>query len=109
MLYTILNAKKLNLGSGADIRTGWVNLDIGNITGVDIVHDIEKLPLPFDDDRFEEILCNDILEHINYIPVLKDVHRILAPGGYSTLYHTSPPKVMRLIRKHPVNNAEMMP
>jgi hypothetical protein len=34
--------KKLNLGSGADIRTGWVNLDIGNITGVDIVHDIEK-------------------------------------------------------------------
>jgi hypothetical protein len=61
MLYTILNAKKLNLGSGADIRTGWVNLDIGNITGVDIVHDIEKLPLPFDDDRFEEILCNDIL------------------------------------------------
>jgi predicted SAM-dependent methyltransferase len=66
--------KKLNLGSGADIRTGWVNLDIGNIPGVDIIHDIEKLPLPFDDDRFEEILCNDILEHINYIPVLKDVH-----------------------------------
>ena len=77
--------KKLNLGSGKDIKDGWVNLDSAKLPGVDIVHDIEKLPLPFGDNEFNEILCQDILEHIEYIPVLKDIHRILKKGGKLTI------------------------
>lgn len=73
--------KKLNLGSGRDIKDGWINLDSAKLPGVDIVHDIENLPLPFKNDEFDEILCQDILEHIEYIPILKDLHRILKPGG----------------------------
>mgnify|MGYP003393916039 FL=1 len=73
--------KKLNLGSGRDIKQGWVNLDSAKLPGVDIVHDIQKLPLPFADNEFDEILCQDILEHIEYIPVLKDIHRILKTDG----------------------------
>ena len=72
---------KLNLGSGRDIKDGWVNLDSIKLPGVDVVHDIEKLPLPFRNEEFDEILCRDILEHIEYTPVLKDLHRILKPGG----------------------------
>jgi len=77
--------KKLNLGSGKDIKDGWVNLDSAKLPGVDIVHDIEKLPLPFGDNEFDEILCQDILEHIEYIPVLKDIHRILKKGSKLTI------------------------
>ncbi len=76
--------KKLNLGCGKDIRpaaAGWVNLDSAKLNGVDVVWDIEKLPLPFQDGEFGEILANDILEHIEYISVLKDLHRILKVGG----------------------------
>lgn len=73
--------KKLNLGSGRDIKHGWINLDSAKLPGVDVVHNIEKLPLPFKDGELDEILCQDILEHIEYIPVLKDLHRILKPGG----------------------------
>ena len=73
--------KKLNLGSGKDIKQGWVNLDSAKLPGVDVVHDIEKLPLPFKDSEFDEILCQDVLEHIEYIPILKDIHRILKMGG----------------------------
>lgn len=73
--------KKLNLGCGRNIKEGWVNLDSANIPGVDIVHDIEKLPLPFEDEEFDEIHCDNILEHVEYIPVLKDLHRILKLGG----------------------------
>lgn len=73
--------KKLNLGCGKDIKPGWINLDSASISGVDVVHDIEKLPLPFKDNEFDEILAQDILEHVEYIPVLKDLHRILKPGG----------------------------
>jgi SAM-dependent methyltransferase len=73
--------KKLNLGSGSDIKEGWVNLNIVHVPGVDVVHDIEKLPLPFADNSFDEILAQDILEHVQYLPVLKDLYRILKPGG----------------------------
>ena len=73
--------KKLNLGSGKDIKDGWINLDSVKLPGVDVVHDIEKLLLPFANEEVDEILCQDILEHIEYIPVLKDIHRILKVEG----------------------------
>ncbi|MCR4285721.1 MAG: class I SAM-dependent methyltransferase [Candidatus Kaiserbacteria bacterium] len=73
--------QKLNLGCGTDIMEGWVNLDIASLPGVDVVHNIEDLPLPLADNSFDEILCNDILEHVDYPPVLKEMVRILTPGG----------------------------
>jgi SAM-dependent methyltransferase len=73
--------KRLNLGCGTDIRKDWVNLDIADIEGVDIVHDINKLPLPFGNEEFDHILCNNILEHVEYVPLLKELHRILKRGG----------------------------
>lgn len=73
--------RRLNLGCGTDIRDGYVNLDSAELPGVDVVHDIGELPLPFDDGAFDEILCRSILEHLDYIPVLRELHRTLAPGG----------------------------
>jgi len=76
-----MESKKLNLGCGTKIKAGWINLDIAPGSGIDVVHDIEKLPLPFKNGEFEEVLCEDILEHVEYIPVLRDIHRILKNGG----------------------------
>lgn len=76
-----IDADKLNLGCGLDIRDGWVNLDSADLPGVDVVHDLGVVPLPFEHDRFSEVLCQDVLEHVDYAPVLRDVHRILRPGG----------------------------
>jgi len=76
--------KRLNLGCGRCIKSkekGWINLDSKKLEGVDVIHNIEKLPLPFNDNEFDDILCQDILEHVEYIPVLKDLHRILKKGG----------------------------
>jgi hypothetical protein len=72
---------KLNVGCGFDIREGWVNLDSNGLPGVDIVHDIETLPLPFSDDTFEYVLCQDVLEHVEYIPLLRDIWRIMRRGA----------------------------
>lgn len=72
---------RLNLGCGTDIRAGWLNLDKFALPGVDVCHDIQVLPLPFDEDSFDEVLCKDILEHVEYIPLLGELHRILKPGG----------------------------
>lgn len=80
-----MTLKKLNLGCGTDIKEGWINLDSAAIPGVDVVHDIEKLPLPFRDEEFDEILAQDVLEHIEYVPVLKDLYRVLKKDGTLTI------------------------
>jgi SAM-dependent methyltransferase len=72
---------KLNLGCGKDIRKGWINLDLVELPGVDVVHDLSVLPLPFADQSLDEVLCQDILEHVEYVALLRDIHRILRKGG----------------------------
>ena len=72
---------KINLGCGNDIRPGWVNVDCAALPGVDIVHDLNVLPLPFEDAVADEIACEDVLEHVDYVPLLKEMHRVLKPGG----------------------------
>ncbi|OVE82309.1 hypothetical protein BVY04_01315 [bacterium M21] len=74
-------SRKLNLGCGTDIRAGWVNLDKASIDGVDVVHDLDSGKLPFSDESFDLILCNDVIEHIDYFPVLSECHRVLSSGG----------------------------
>lgn len=76
---------KLNLGCGHDVRNGWINLDSSELPNVDVVHNIEKLPLPFENDSFDQILAKDILEHVEYTDVLRDLHRILRKGGTLTI------------------------
>jgi SAM-dependent methyltransferase len=71
----------LNLGCGTDIREGWVNLDRARLPGVDVVHDLSCLPLPFADGEFTEICAKDVLEHLDYIPLLQELHRVLQVGG----------------------------
>jgi ubiquinone/menaquinone biosynthesis C-methylase UbiE len=78
----------LNVGCGTDIRQGWVNIDSAKLPGVDMVVDIQKTPLPFKTGTFDEILCQDILEHIDharFTAVLRELHRILKTGGTLTI------------------------
>ena len=42
---------------------------------------IDNNPLPFDNNSFEYILCNDVLEHVNLEKVLKELHRVLVDEG----------------------------
>ncbi len=74
--------KRLNIGCGVESRRGYVNLDIANLPGIDVVHDLNKFPYPFRDNRFEEINAFNILEHLDDInKVMKEIYRILKPGG----------------------------
>lgn len=51
----------------------------------DIVGDIHKMP--FDDDSIDAIVCMAVLEHVeNPILALKEMYRVLKPGGYCFIY-----------------------
>lgn len=79
--------KKLNLGCGDDIRSGYVNLDIVSMPGVDVVHDLTITPFPFADDEFSEILASHCLEHLpNFVDALEELWRITKHAGKINIY-----------------------
>lgn len=74
---------KLNLGCGQDYKKGWLNLDINRGVKADIYADLQK-PLPFKNNRFSQILAQDILEHFTKEEgeaILKECWRVLKFGG----------------------------
>ncbi|MGH9156467.1 MAG: methyltransferase domain-containing protein [Acidimicrobiales bacterium] len=72
---------RLNLGSGEDRRPGYVDLDRVPLAGIDVAAGLGAPFLPFRDDAFGVVLCRDILEHVEIVPALREVHRVTAPGG----------------------------
>ena len=74
---------KLNLGCGKDIREGYTNLDKRD-WGQDIVRDVLK-GLPFDNNKFDEVLASHFLEHIrngeNLYFVFTEIWRVLKNDG----------------------------
>lgn len=71
---------KLNLWCGTDILPGYVNIDHVSLPGVDIVHDLENFPYPFEDNQFAEVKCFMVMEHIhNLTGMLGELIRICKP------------------------------
>jgi predicted SAM-dependent methyltransferase len=80
----VRNLRKLNIGCGADIRQDYINIDIRELPGVDIVMDLESEQLPFESNSIDEILAIDVLEHLSWrsvVRVLSEMFRVLKPGG----------------------------
>lgn len=71
----------LYIGGAGRFVTGYVNLDLVAITGVDVAADAERLPFP--SGIFQRVECDAVLEHVrNPRQVMCEIRRVLAPGGY---------------------------
>jgi len=67
--------KKLNFGAGNDKRECYDNVD-------EVDFDFNVIPYPIKDEVYDNILMKDVIEHLDYPwKVLKELHRILKPGG----------------------------
>lgn len=75
--------KILHAGCGQTKIPGSIGLDIVDIKDtVDIVHDLNEFPYPFENDYFDEIHLYHVLEHLdNPIKVVEEMHRILKNSG----------------------------
>jgi SAM-dependent methyltransferase len=72
----------LDVGCGAEKVPGAVGLDISPDTAADIVHDLDELPYPIEDSSFDQILLQDVIEHVREpIRVFEELHRIARPGA----------------------------
>jgi len=75
---------KLNIGCGNDKRDGYTNLDISPDVHPDVVADITEC-IPFRDNTFDEVLCNNVLTQIlfpqTFVQVMNDLWRITKPNG----------------------------
>ena len=80
---------RLNIGSGRQVKQGFTNIDITQYidkSGNKLVHyvlDIEKEKLPFEDNSVDEILIDNVLEHLGdgFIFAMNECHRVLKKDG----------------------------
>lgn len=82
----------LDLGCGASKHPGFVGLDVRELPGVDIVHDLNLYPWPIDDLTVNRIVCSHVVEHIPpvaisergtwfpFVAFMDEVWRISSPG-----------------------------
>jgi ubiquinone/menaquinone biosynthesis C-methylase UbiE len=72
--------KKLNLGCGEDVKSGYVNMDLLKLKGVDVVHDINKFPWPFKENEFDLVYTSHVIEHVDdLVKVMAEIRRICKP------------------------------
>jgi len=78
--------RKLQLGSGPNMKQGWLNTDIDMSTEVAAnqayLDGTERFPLP--DGSFHYIYSEHVFEHVPYAAgqsMLRESFRVLAPGG----------------------------
>ena len=71
---------KLHLGCGNVRLEGYINIDISSHYNPDIVADLNNLP--YEDNTVDEIYTDNVIEHVeDFTKAMKEMHRVLKPGG----------------------------
>ncbi|VAW49244.1 hypothetical protein MNBD_GAMMA03-2 [hydrothermal vent metagenome] len=72
--------KNVNIGAGLTFIPEFINLDVSS--QAEVVIDISKAPLPFEDNSVDIVFSHHTLEHVpNYLFALSEIHRVLKHGG----------------------------
>ena len=96
--------KVLDLGCGKNKhrieKAEVTGIDIDSESDADVIHDLNEFPWPFNDNEFDEVICQDILEHLDDLPLtMMEINRISKKGSivkvrtphYSSYYaYTNP-------------------
>lgn len=99
---------KLNLGSGSDIKKGYLNIDVRRLFGVDLVSKVEDLY--FMKDSVEEVFMKDTLEHIaidDCEEVLSRIHEWLVPNGLLFIQAPDFDLIMKRYRRYGLDDVSI--
>jgi SAM-dependent methyltransferase len=72
----------LDVGCGWKKHAGAVGIDRSPDTDADVVHDLNALPWPLEDSSFDQLLLQDVIEHLfEPYSVFAELHRVARPGA----------------------------
>jgi SAM-dependent methyltransferase len=72
----------LDVGCGSNKHPGAVGIDVSPDTDADVVHDLDRLPWPVEDAAFDQILLQDVIEHLDDLyGVFGELQRVARPGA----------------------------
>lgn len=75
-------AIRLDVGCGSTKIDGFIGMDHLSLPGVDIVHDLNEIPWPFEDNSVKKIVFCHSLSHLeNISSIMIECSRLLVPGG----------------------------
>jgi SAM-dependent methyltransferase len=98
----------LDIGCGINKIPGALGMDINPRSAADIIHDLDDLPYPFDDDQFDEVVGRHVIEHVREpMAVMSELHRITRPGGLIKLvapHWTNPDFATDLTHRNHINS-----
>lgn len=77
---------RLDIGCGEAKQPGFVGMDIMDLPGVDIVHDLEVRPWPLPDECVITAVASHVLEHIQpargvFLGVMDELWRVMKPNA----------------------------
>src|SRR5450830_1681769 len=76
----------LDLGCGLRKRPGAIGIDVNPRSQADVVHDLNRFPYPFPRNYFDEIYCDNVIEHLDdVVKVMEELHRIAKPSAIVTI------------------------
>lgn len=76
---------KLHLGCGDNYKDGWVNVDFVGMVADELI-DLSVFPWPWENGSAEEVYLEHVIEHFERPEfVIKEIHRVLKPGGTVTV------------------------
>jgi SAM-dependent methyltransferase len=71
-----------DIGCGSKKHPGAFGVDISSDTDADLVHDLDAYPYPLEPNSFDQILMQDVIEHIaEPYKLMAELHRIARPGA----------------------------
>jgi SAM-dependent methyltransferase len=71
-----------DIGCGSKKLRGAFGVDISPDTDADLVHDLDAYPYPIESDTFDQIVLQDVIEHIaEPYKLMAELHRIARPGA----------------------------
>ena len=77
-----IDMKTLDVGCGGAKHEGAVGIDWTPGPGVDVAHDLNKVPWPFEDNTFDLIICQDTIQILDsVVATMDEMHRVGKNGA----------------------------